>query len=418
MTGPRILTISHGHPDFSLGGAEISAYNLYKAYARHISVDKAWFIARADLGNPGSGSISIRRENEYLWEQAMDVPFFLQAQSRASATLGFSELLEQLQPDIIHAHHYLGLGLDIFQIAKRILPNVKVILTLHEYGAICASDGQMIKRGSTRLCSFESPQDCHRCFPERSAEVFWVRKRYTQRQFELIDRFVSPSNFLRDRYIQWGLEPTKLVVIENGQSDEPPLPPRLLPEQGTRNRFAFFGQITPYKGLDVLLKALKLVPKSNRELMILEIHGANIERQTAEQQSQINNLAAPLIEEGCLQWIGPYQTTDLRDRMARTDWVVVPSIWWENSPMVIQEALTCGRPLLVSNIGGMAEKVRDGVDGIHVAVSSPLAWAEALQRAAAMKDEWNELRSSIQPPLTHDACADRHLSEFRVLRGY
>ena len=54
--------------------------------------------------------------------------------------------------------------------------------------------------------------------------------------------------------------------------------------------------------------------------------------------------------------------------MAEIDWVVVPSIWWENSPLVIQEAFLHGRPVICSDIGGMAEKVRHGVDGLHFRV--------------------------------------------------
>jgi hypothetical protein len=49
-------------------------------------------------------------------------------------------------------------------------------------------------------------------------EDFWLRKHYFQSHFELVDQFVSPSEFLRQRYIAWGLQPEQIVVIENGQS--------------------------------------------------------------------------------------------------------------------------------------------------------------------------------------------------------
>ena len=54
--------------------------------------------------------------------------------------------------------------------------------------------------------------------------------------------------------------------------------------------------------------------------------------------------------------------------MSAADWVVVPSIWWENSPLVIQEAFMAGLPIVCSNIGGMAEKVTDRVNGLHFTV--------------------------------------------------
>ena len=57
--------------------------------------------------------------------------------------------------------------------------------------------------------------------------------------------------------------------------------------------------------------------------------------------------------------------------MAEVDWVVVPSIWWENAPLVIQEAFRHRRPVICGDIGGMAEMVRDGVDGLHAPVERP-----------------------------------------------
>lgn len=80
--------------------------------------------------------------------------------------------------------------------------------------------------------------------------------------------------------------------------------------------------------------------------------------------------------------------------------------------MVIQEAFLHGRPLLVSDIGGMAEKVRDGVDGLHVAAGNRRQWAETMLRAGAMTGEWEAMRAAIRKPMTHRACADAHLAYF------
>jgi glycosyltransferase involved in cell wall biosynthesis len=205
------------------------------------------------------------------------------------------------------------------------------------------------------------------------------------------------------------LKPEQIVVIENGQADEPVLPPRELGEGDTRNRFGFFGQINPFKGLDVLLQALHEMPKSERKKIVLEVHGANLELQAAEYREKIERLREPLIKQGVVQWVGPYQPHELRSRMAGIDWVVVPSIWWENSPMVIQEAFVCGRPLLASDIGGMAEKVRSGIDGISVPAGNVLQWRAALGKAAADNEQWDALRAGIKAPLSHAAGAHQHM---------
>jgi glycosyltransferase involved in cell wall biosynthesis len=94
--------------------------------------------------------------------------------------------------------------------------------------------------------------------------------------------------------------------------------------------------------------------------------------------------------------------------MAGVDWVVVPSIWWENSPMVIQEAFVCGRPLVVADIGGMKEKVRDGVDGVYAAVGNALQWKAVLMHCATSRKYYDLLRSGIDRPNGHRSTAKRH----------
>lgn len=406
----RILTIVHGHPDFSLGGGEIAAHNLYKAYAAQPGVEASVFLARHDRGKGATGAISMRRENEYLWEQGVGDHFRMKAASAQSLFQSFSDLVRQVRPSVVHAHHYVHLGLEYLHILKQIDPTTRILMTLHEYIAICANNGQMIKTGSGRLCFRESPEDCVRCYPERSAEDFWLRKHRYHSFFRLVDHFIAPSDFLRERYINWGIAPERITTIENGQAMRPPLPPRPLAAGETRNRFGFFGQINPYKGVDVLLKALASLRKSEKRGLVVEIHGANLEWQKPEFQQTINDLRGPLEKEGVLQWVGPYEPFQLASRMAAVDWVVTPSVWWENSPMVIQEAFVYRRPLVVSDIGGMAEKVRHGIDGWHVPVGNVRAWADTLRTLAQQTGEWDDLRAAIRRPLGYKECAEAHLA--------
>lgn len=408
----RILVMAHAHPDFSLGGGEIAAYNLFRAYREHPEVEAAWFLGRADRGRGNTGQIGLRRAGEYLWEQGIGDWHLLKAAHRESVLTWFADLLRALRPTIVHAHHYMHLGVEFLRVIRSVDPDIRIHLTLHEYMAICRNNGQMIRTDGRRLCSRATPDDCRACFPQHSAEDFWLRKQFLSGYFDQVDGFVSPSHFLRQRYIEWGLDPARIAVIENGQADEPPLPPRPLEEGGLRNRFGFFGQITPFKGLDVVLEALSQLPRKQRRGIVLEVHGANLELQTADYRTRVEQARAPLIEEGVVQWVGPYQPHELRNRMAGVDWVLVPSIWWENSPMVIQEAFLCGRPLLVSDIGGMAEKVRHGVDGLHVGCNNRAQWAAAMRRAIDEPGLWDGLRDGIVRPATHAETADRHLRVF------
>ena len=127
----------------------------------------------------------------------------------------FVPLLQELNPDVVHLHHYVHLGVEIIRTIRNALPHARIFLTLHEYVAICSNFGQMIKT-SGRLCYQSSPRECAQCFPGKAPEDFFLRERYIKSFFDLVDHFVSPSAFLRDRYIAWGLDPERISVIENG----------------------------------------------------------------------------------------------------------------------------------------------------------------------------------------------------------
>jgi len=323
---------------------------------------------------------------------------------------GFRDLVEHLRPTVVFMHHYTTIGLESIRVLRDVNPDVRIVMTLHEMLAICNNNGQMVKTGSLRLCSRETPEECHGCFPNITPDSFWLRKRFIKSYFDLIDHFVAPSEFLRSRYIEWGLPADRVTMIENGQAYPEKAPPRPLKSGEGRTRFAFFGQLNPYKGIDVLLSAAAALSEQAKSEITIEIHGANLEHQDPKFRERLEGLLAPLEAEGVVRFVGPYMREDLPRRMARTDWVLVPSIWWENSPMVIQEAFTYGRPVICSNIGGMAEKVRHGVDGWHVEARSVRDWADALENLAADKKCWEQLYNGIRPPLTYIECLDAHLA--------
>ena len=126
---------------------------------------------------------------------------------------------------------------------------------------------------------------------------------------------------------------------------------------------------------------------------------ANLEVQSQEFQDRFK----PLLEETSetVTVAGSYNRSQLAKLMARIDWVVVPSIWWENSPLVIQEAFLHGRPVICSDIGGMAEKVTDGVDGLHFRRGDAEHLAEVIERAARPPACGSSLRAGIVPGPRH-----------------
>ncbi len=83
--------------------------------------------------------------------------------------------------------------------------------------------------------------------------------------------------------------------------------------------------------------------------------------------------------------------------MMATDWTVVPSIWWETGPLVVPESFQHGRPVICSDIGGMSEKVRHGVSGLHFDVGDPDDLAATLKTAAETPGLWSKLQAGIPP---------------------
>jgi glycosyltransferase involved in cell wall biosynthesis len=165
------------------------------------------------------------------------------------------------------------------------------------------------------------------------------------------------------------------------------------PEVRPRNRFAFFGQLNPYKGADVLLDAMgNLGPEFDGHLTVF---GANLEIQPIEFREQIEDRLQGALAN--VTFAGPYERADLGKLMSRIDWVVVPSIWWETGPLVVMEAFQYGRPVICSDIGGMSKRVTDGVNGMHFRRRDSLDLARKITRAAETPGLWDELRAGIPP---------------------
>ncbi|MEZ4630568.1 MAG: glycosyltransferase family 4 protein [Deinococcales bacterium] len=411
----RVMIIAHGHPDFSKGGAEIAAYNLFKSLRKQPDVN-VLFVARHDVAGAHHGGtpFSMRREGEVLfYAEGFDVFKFSQPNKRL-LWQNFRELIEGFQPDVIHFHHYLFIGLELMRIIKNVNPNIKIVLTLHEYLAICYQQGQMFKVHAQKLCYQSSPAECHQCFPEQSPQNFFLRELLVKSFFQLVDQFIVPSQFLKDRYDQWGIASEKMLFLDNGQEISGPLPLRqLIDEEDCRGRFAYFGQITQFKGLDILLEAIKGLPVALRRKVHLDIHGSGLERQPQLFREKVQQFIFDL--EKTVTFHGPYEPQELSLLMRDVDWVVVPSIWWENSPLVIQEAFKYGRPVICSDIGGMAEKVRHEIDGLHFRVAKPSSLRSKLVQAISNPELYDTLVANIKAPMSIEENADRHLSLYHSL---
>jgi len=415
-----VLYVSHNHPKVRPGGAEAYALELHLAMRQDTDFD-AVFLAKggpplSPIGQLHPGTLVApvgRDEGEYfMYTDGYDYDWLngTVRHSKELYTKHYAAFLDGIRPDIVHFQHTMFFGYDILRATRRALPDAPIVYTLHEFMPICHRQGQMVRTVDDSLCSEESPRRCHECFPDVSPEAFFLRKRFVQSHLALVDLFIAPSEFLRDRYVDWGLPAERIIVEEYGRSPmtdvhaEPASPP-------ARDRIGFFGQITPFKGVDVLLEAMALIEADEPPESVAQplarawIHGANADMHPGKFQNRFRDLLEET--QRTVTFHGRYGPDEIGRLMSGVDWVVVPSIWWENSPLVIQEAFAHGRPVICSDIGGMAEKVTDDVNGIHFRVGDARSLAAAIRRAVAEPGLWDRLHAGIAAPYLMDAHVPR-----------
>jgi glycosyltransferase involved in cell wall biosynthesis len=368
----KVCVVAHAHPALSRGGGETAAWREHRALlaAGH---DSALFAAAEE---PPADWPALPEHEALFAIGAMEDDRLAWAETAAREAV--LERLLATGADVFHLHHLWRVGLDLVALLREHAPRARLVVTLHEMLAICAHHGQMVTTRHGLLCEAASPEACAACFPGRAPVHFALRRAAFLRALSLFDAVVAPSRFLLDRIEAWGFAAREAHVIENTLGDgllaapRPPLPP------GLAARFAFFGRPTPFKGLDVLVRALHIarnvIPHAH-----LDVHGCD-----AEETLRMFPTLTDILRElgGMVAFHGRYGGEEVLARMRRSGWVAMPSVWWENSPMVIQEAKRAGVPLIVSGIGGMAEKVREGRDGLHVRPGAPREWAQALIAAA------------------------------------
>jgi glycosyltransferase involved in cell wall biosynthesis len=190
--------------------------------------------------------------------------------------------------------------------------------------------------------------------------------------FDAVQLFVAPSRSVADAHERLGLHRSKLLVSDYGFVQPAPGPAVPARAEGDRPpvRIGFVGTLVWHKGLHVLLEAARQLPADMYEL---EVWGA---RDTfPDYTALLRKMARGLPVRFC----GAFRNGQGADVYGRFDVLVVPSLWPENSPLVIHEAHMAGVPVVAARIGGIPELVADGVNGVLYDPASPAALAEALR---------------------------------------
>ncbi len=204
-------------------------------------------------------------------------------------------------------------------------------------------------------------------------------------------RVISPSAYLRELAIGWGLDQDRVVVVPNPAPPVPPLPSReaLRIELDVDGPLlAFAGRLTAQKAIPVALDALRSVPRATLLLLGDGPERASLERRTAEHGL-----------EARVRFLGAGSREDVLRLFRAADAVVLTSLW-ENLPHTVLEALAVGTPVVATAVGGVPEVVRDGENGLLVPAGSSEAMARAINRIVDDRALRERLQAAAAPSVS------------------
>jgi glycosyltransferase involved in cell wall biosynthesis len=322
----------------------------------------------------------------------------------------FQRVQAAFKPDIVHVQHLMLLSLGLPQVARS--GGARVVMTLNDFWLYCVRFGQLLLPNG-HLCDGPNLPDCQSCLqdfvfsqgkPEKivirmlqvtrelsgvdlAPLVYWAqdrssllrkrksatpsssaragadgslreelqhRIRKVRQLVEQVDVFLSPSATVAERVTEWGIPRTKLRISRYG-IDTRPFADVARPERpDAKINFGYIGTLAPHKGVHVLIDALRRLPRERCRLLVFgsDAHYADYGRMLRD-----------LAEGFDVTFCGAMDRARIGQAFAQIDCLVMPSLWLENSPVVIQEAFAAGVPVIASGQGGMAELIEDGRSG-------------------------------------------------------
>jgi glycosyltransferase involved in cell wall biosynthesis len=316
-------------------------------------------------------------------------------------------LMDDIRPDVVHLHSGYLLGGAVLNAAR--LRKIPTVVTLHDYWFICPRINLLNPLGT--LCTGpDSPEKCAWClataqrrfrlpdavtrgwlgrtvvkaleYPSVASATGWSTAvtEVSDRTAALRDALthaslvLAPSRFLRDLMMRAGLVPANRVVISRLGIHVPTSVTRLAGE-GSALRVGYLGQLAPHKGVGVLVEALRWIPEAKLNVRIYGDPRAN--------PAYADHLRRMANGDPRITFEGAYRHQHVYDVLAELDAVVVPSVCYENSPLVVQEAQAAHVAVIGSRRGGIPELVTDEHDGLLFEPGNPRDLARQLSRLLA-----------------------------------
>ena len=389
----KILQVIHGYPMRYNAGSEVYTQGLAQALAERHEVH-----------------VFTRQENAFLPEYAFhedsdpsssEIRLHVVNMARArdgyrhqAVDGAFASVLDDVRPDVVHIGHLNHLSMSLVFAAKD--RGVPVVFTLHDYWLMCPR-GQFIQMYPENpsdpwaVCDGQDDRKCaERCYSryfsgdqreyELDADYWtrWVGRRmaHVREVCNAVDVFIAPAMYLLRRFRdEFSLPAEKLVYLDYGFHLD-----RMTGRERARGEpftFGYIGTHIPAKGVDHLIQAFGKLSGEPK----LRIWGRDRGVETEGLRALARSLPGSAGDR--VEWMGEYRNQDIvPDVFDRCDAIVVPSIWAENSPLVIHEAQQARVPVITADYGGMAEYVHHEVNGLLFAHRDPESLARQMQRLA------------------------------------
>jgi len=316
---------------------------------------------------------------------------------------GVTKMIGEFQPDIVHVHNtFPSISPSLYWAAAR--AGAPIVQTLHNFRLLCPQ-AMLLRNGSVcENCVGHVPWQAvvHRCYHQSLAQSAVVAGMLTMHRSlgtyrRKISRYIALNEFCRRKFIEGGLPANRISVKPNFAALPPPDP------KAKRNGALFVGRLSQEKGIDLLLAALRLLP---RDIAMPEVRvigeGPEFERVKGHPRTNM------------LGWL---QQPQLFDAMRESAYLILPSVWYENSPRTLIEAFGSGLPVIASRLGALAELVDHGRTGLLFDPQSPadlaqtICWAEA--HPEAMRAMGSHARREFEARYTPDRNYSRLIGIYR-----
>ena len=387
----RILKVIHGYPMRYNAGSEVYSQTLCQGLADRHEVNV--FTREED---PFAPDFRLRTEQDAddsrVVLHVVNNPRIRDRYRAIGVDRRFAEVLDLWRPHIVHIGHLNHLSTSLTREAAR--REVPIICTLHDYWLMCPRGQfmQMFPEDPDNIWAACDGQEDRKCAERCYARYFsgapdeyegdvaywtdWVgrRMRHVREMAELIDLYIAPARYLRDRFRDdFDLPERKLVYLDYGFARN-----RMTGRNRTTGEpftFGYIGTHIPAKGVHDLICAFGTLHGDAR----LRIWG----RPNGQETAALREMASSLSQSasGRIEWMSEYRNQNIvPDVFDRCDVIVVPSVWVENSPLVIHEAQQARVPVITADAGGMGEYVHHEVNGLLFEHRSSTSLAEQMQR--------------------------------------